>query len=80
MTAEQWSALLQATALNGEPMSVNERPIVIALRHQRPSHRAFSIRGFDGVRHRVEGLGFPLVDEARRQLGAVGIFWERAES
>lgn len=76
MNAEQWSTLLPAEDDTGAPIAIEERPIVVALRHQRPSHCAFTIRGFDGVRHSIEGLGFPLVDCARRQLGAVGIFWE----
>jgi PAS domain-containing protein len=77
MNAEQWSTLLQAEDNAGAPIAIDDRPIVVALRRQQPSHRAFSIRGFDGVRHEIEGLGFPLVDCARRQLGAVGIFWKR---
>jgi PAS domain-containing protein len=80
MNAEQWSTLLQAEDDGGAPIEIEQRPIVVALRQQRPSHRAFSIRGFDGVRHEIEGLGFPLVDCARRQLGAVGIFWKRKAS
>jgi len=78
MNAEQWSALLPATGATGAPIGVEERPIVIALRRQQPAYRRFSIHGFDGVCHPIEGLGFPLVDSAHRQLGAVGIFWERS--
>jgi len=80
LNAEQWSALLHAEDDAGAPIEIEQRPIVVALRRQRPSYKRFAIRGFDGTRHRVEGLGFPLVDCARRQLGAVGIFWKRAAS
>ncbi len=80
MNVEQWSALLEADDVDGKPIDIDERPIVVALRRQLPSHRHFSIRGFNGVRQEIEGLGFPLVDGARRQLGAVGIFWERVDS
>ncbi|MEX2204676.1 MAG: PAS domain-containing protein [Myxococcota bacterium] len=80
MNAEQWSKLLPAQEDDGAEIAVAERPIVVALRNQRPAHKRFTIRSFDGVRHEIEGLGVPLVDRARRQLGAVGIFWKRAES
>ncbi len=80
MGAEEWSGLLQPTDEAGRPIGVEQRPMIIAWRHQRPAHRRFSIRGFDAVRHPIEGLAFPLVGSAGRQLGAVGIFWERALS
>ncbi len=78
MSIEQWSSLLEATDDAGAPMPLDDRPIPVALREQRPTHKRFALRGFNGVLHPVEGLGFPLVDRARRQLGAVGIFWKRA--
>jgi PAS domain-containing protein len=75
-TAEQWSMLLQPTGEAGDPIAVEERPMIIALRRQQPAHRRFTIRGFDMVRREIEGMAFPLVGDAGRQLGAVGIFWE----
>jgi len=80
MSAEEWSELLQPTDEAGEPVAVEERPMIIALRRQEPAHRRFSIRSFDQVRHDIEGLALPLVGSAGRQLGAVGIFWEYAGS
>ena len=79
MSDEDWSALLRPTDEEGRPLDTEERPMIIAVRRQQPAHRRFSIRGFDGVAHRIEGLAFPLVS-AGRQLGAVGIFWEHAAS
>ena len=76
MGAEEWSELLQPTDAAGAPIGVEERPMIIAWRQQQPAHRRFWIRAFDGVPHDIEGLAFPLVGDAGRQLGAVGIFWE----
>jgi len=76
MGAEEWSELLQPTDAAGAAIGVEERPMIIAWRHQQPAHRRFWIRSFDGVPHDIEGLAFPLVGDAGRQLGAVGIFWE----
>ena len=80
MNAEEWSTLLEPRDETGEPLELEERPMIIAWRRQQPAHRRFSIRAFDQVSHEIEGLAFPLVGHDRRQLGAVGIFWERAES
>jgi PAS domain-containing protein len=80
MSAEEWSALLEPTDEAGQPIATEERPMLIALRRQQPAHRRFSIRGFDRVPHEIEGLAFPLVGSAGRQLGAVGLFWEHAPS
>lgn len=78
MNEEEWSQLLEPTDEIGAAISVDDRPMVIAWRQQRPAHRRFSIRGFDGVTHEIEGLAFPLVGSAGSQLGAVGVFWEQA--
>ncbi len=77
MDAERWSGLLEPEDELGASVPRGERPLVVALREQRPAHKRFAIRGFDGARHPIEGLAFPLVNRARRQLGAVGIFWKR---
>jgi hypothetical protein len=68
--------VLQPTDEAGEPIDFAERPANIALVRQQPAHRRYWIRGFDRVLHEIEGLAFPLIAIAGRQLGAVGIFWE----
>jgi PAS domain-containing protein len=78
MGAETWTEQLQSSDEAGEAIPFDERPLIIALRRQQPAYRRFSIRGFDQASHRIEGLAFPLVGQAGRNLGAVGIFWEDA--
>ncbi|HXK21544.1 MAG TPA: PAS domain-containing protein [Myxococcota bacterium] len=80
MGAEEWSALLEPLDAEGEPIELDERPMIIAWRRQQPAHRRYSIRAFDEARHEIEGLAFPLVGSAGRQLGAVGVFWEHPGS
>jgi PAS domain-containing protein len=79
MGVEEWSTLLEPTDAAGKPITVDERPMIIAWRKQQPAHRRFWIRSFDGVPHDIEGLAFPLVGHAARQLGAVGVFWEHTK-
>jgi len=52
--------------------------LVIALQERRPAHRSLFIEGLDGQRRLIEVTAFPLVGQARRFLGGVAIFWERA--
>jgi PAS domain-containing protein len=78
MSAEEMSTRIQPTDESGRPLDLEERPMIVALRRQRPARGRSSIRGFDGTEHEIEGLAFPLVSNAGRQLGAVGIFWEHA--
>jgi PAS domain-containing protein len=80
MSAEQWTGMLPSTDEAGVPIPFEERPLIVALQRQEPSYQRFQLRGFDQVEHSIEGLGFPLVGLEGRQLGAVGIFWEREES
>jgi PAS domain-containing protein len=77
MSAEQWTGMLPSTDETGSPIPFEQRPLIVALQRQEPSHQRFRIRGFDHVEHPIVGLGFPLVSLEGRQLGAVGIFWER---
>jgi len=80
LATEEWTKRLESTDEAGESIPFDERPLIIALQRQQPAHRQFSIRGFDQALHRIEGLAFPLVGDASRQLGAVGIFWEHASA
>jgi PAS domain-containing protein len=76
LSPDEWSALLSASDAAGQTLDVEERPLIVALRQQRPAYRHFLIRGFDQIVHEIEGLAFPLVGHEGKQVGAVGIFWE----
>jgi hypothetical protein len=60
----------------GEPLVVEELPLLIALTDNRPVHRRLCVCGLDGVTRHLEVTAFPLVGMAGRQLGAVALFWE----
>jgi hypothetical protein len=53
---------------------------MIALREHRPTYGRIRILGLDNVRRLIEVTAFPLIGEAGRDLGAVALFWEVAES
>jgi PAS domain-containing protein len=80
MPLEEWSAIFTPTAEDGSLIPPEALPLVIALEKHQAAHRAFWIRGLDGVRRRIEVTAFPLEGQGRRRLGAVAIFWERPPS
>jgi hypothetical protein len=61
---------------NGEPASIEELPIAIAVRDGHPKHARLKFESLDGVRRDVEVTAFPLEGQGGRHLGAVAIFWE----
>jgi PAS domain-containing protein len=76
MPASEWSVLWNATGDDGLPLAPEQIPLMIAVAERRPAHAKFWIQGLDGVRRRLETTAFPLIGQADRRLGAVGIFWE----
>ena len=76
MSLEEWYDIFKLTAEDGSPLPREARPLVIALDKRRPAHRAFRIRGLDGISRRIEATAFPLDGQGGRDLGAVVIFWE----
>ena len=80
MTWKEWSAVLEPSDESGKPIAVEDRAMIVAWRRQQPAYQRFSMRGFDQMLHQIEGLAFPLVGDDGRQLGAVGVFWERVGS
>jgi len=61
---------------DGAPVPSEDMPLARALREQRPVHLRFWLHAFDGTRRHIEATAFPLVGQAKRQLGAVSLFWE----
>ena len=71
-----WYETFHPTDEDGSPIKREDHPMYVAMRRLQPSYRRFHYQGLDGVKRLAEGTTFPLVGQGRRQLGAVGIFWE----
>ena len=78
MPAAEWSTRFTPTDENGDPVSPDALPLMIAFTQHRPAHRRAWIRGLDGVSRYIEIVAFPLTGQVGRQLGAVAMFWEVA--
>ena len=72
----EWSARFSPTWEDGTPVPRDDQPFFIATERREPVHRRYWMQGLDGVRRQIEGIGFPLIGQSDRMLGAVGIFWD----
>ena len=79
MTAREWSTAFTPVDDEGESLPLAELPLGIALADRHPAHRVLRIVSADGVKRRIEVTAFPLFAHADEFVGAVAIFWERAE-
>jgi PAS domain-containing protein len=76
MSAAEWGAVFVPMDEDGRPLSIEELPIIIALREHRPTSKRFAIIGLDGTKRLIDVTAFPLDGIADRHLGAVAMFWE----
>jgi PAS domain-containing protein len=74
---DQWGGtMFRPEDLDGNPVTVNELPLVETMTKRRPAHAAFRITGLDGVKRTIEATSFPLFARVDELAGAVGVFWE----
>jgi PAS domain-containing protein len=78
LTAEEWSARWAAEDVNGHPLPADARPLAVAMRERRPSHRPMILMDGKGARRPIEVTAFPLLARADEVVGAVAIFWDSA--
>ena len=78
LTAEEWSARWAAEDVNGRPLPAEARPLAVAMRERRPSHRPMILIDGKGARRTIEVTAFPLLARADEVVGAVAIFWDSA--
>jgi len=76
MPASEWSTIFEPVTADGDPISPEELPLVIALSERQPAHKVIWIRGLDDVLREIEITAFPLIGQADRFLGGIAIFWE----
>jgi PAS domain-containing protein len=75
MPFDDWTTAFLPTD-GGNALSVDELPLVVALRQGVPAHRTFAIKAGDGARRMIEATAFPLLATGNDLVGAVAMFWE----
>ena len=79
MTLEELQQF-QPTDLDGQPLTMADMALTIALKDREPAHRVMVITGLDGVRRRIDVTAYPLLTRGDEFVGAVAIFWEPEEA
>jgi PAS domain-containing protein len=74
MPPEEWAGRFSPETADGEPLSLEQLPISIALAEGRPTYLAMRIHAADGAMRSIEVSAFPIVGR-RGQTGALAIFW-----
>jgi PAS domain-containing protein len=72
----EWSERFRPTWEDGTPVAREDQPFFIATERREPVYCRYWMQGLDGVRREIEGIGFPLIGQGDRMLGAVGVFWD----
>jgi len=78
LTADQWSERWAAEDVEGNPLPNDQRPIAVAMRERRPTHRPMNLLNGDGSKRTIEVTAFPLLARADEVVRAVAIFREHA--
>ena len=75
LPVEEWSTMFGPFDEEGDRIPVEKLPLVIALRHNRPSYARLHVQSLNGERHAIEVAALPLVAAAGGFRGALAIFW-----
>ena len=74
---DQWGGtMFQPEDLDGNPITLDDLPLVETMRVRRPEHARFRITSLDGVKRTIQATSFPLFAHVDDLAGAVSVFWE----
>jgi len=74
MGPEQWGTAFGPFDDEGEQVPLEELPLTIALRQNRPAHAHFTIRSLKGQEHSIEASAVP-IRAGEGTSGALVFFW-----
>jgi PAS domain-containing protein len=78
MSPEEWTRTFGPFAEDGQPIPLEQQPLTIALRANRPGHAVYRIRSVTGIERKIEASGLPIVGVDGFQ-GAMVFFWPVGE-
>ena len=76
LPASEWGTRWNPRREDGSPLGLEDLPLTIALRNQRPAHAKFFIDRPDGTTRQISVTGIPLFAKVDEFVGALAIFWE----
>jgi PAS domain-containing protein len=74
MSPEEWTSTFGPLDDDGEPIPLEQQPITVALRANRPGHAVYRIRSVDGSERTIESSGLPIIG-IDGFAGAMVFFW-----
>ncbi len=74
MSAQEWVEAFGPMDDDGTPIPIEQQPLTVALRANRPAHARHRIRSLDGVERMVEVSGVPVIG-SDGFVGAMIFFW-----
>jgi PAS domain-containing protein len=74
MSSEDWTTRFGPFAEDGRPIPLEQQPLTVALRENRPGHAVYRIRSLGGAERKIEASGLPIVGIDGFQ-GAMVFFW-----
>jgi PAS domain S-box-containing protein len=75
MDLPEWGTRFIPLGEDGRQIAVEDLPLAVALRENRPVHVKFSVRSLRGDEREIEVSAFPIVGNTGMQ-GAMAIFWD----
>jgi len=75
MRLPEWGTRFVPLGKDGRQIAVEDLPLVVAVRENRPVHVKFSVRSVRGEEREIEVSAFPIVGNAGMQ-GGMAIFWD----
>jgi PAS domain S-box-containing protein len=76
---EKWGTRFVPHGDDGTPIALEDLPLAVALRENRPVHAHFRVTSETGVERKIEVSAFPIVGNEGMQ-GAMAIFWDATET
>lgn len=76
MPADDWARLFARADEARNPITQEDRPLMMALSERKPSSRTVWMRCGDREWRNVHITAYPLIGEGAQFLGAQMIFWE----
>ncbi len=79
MSLEEWSSAFTRFDDEGQPIPLEDLPLMITLTKKRPTYKRYHTRGLDGVVRHVEVTYIPITGLQGELIGAASFLWELSE-
>jgi PAS domain-containing protein len=79
MAVSEWGTIFKNKDDAGNPIPMEELPLVKTLMKRLPYHKTFWIESLQGTKERISVTSYPIIGRPATFLGAIAIFWRSSE-